>query len=326
MRAIPPWLARNRRPPLLDDSPMCSSVLVPLRRALLLSGLLLGAPEAVATSSYERAVELTTAVSSGDARHMEHLLDSGHEVNARTRDNSTTLHAAAEYGRLDMVRSLLEKGADPWLEDDAGLTARDVALVWGHRDVAALLEVAERSQSRPFILASTRGAPRLQRARATGPSDAAPLRESSAKATPTGPGRSGNVAQRAPGEFKSTGITPRGGTWTGDFASGTGRVRFTVDSSGRTLTGVELEGDIRCTRGGTGRAPVRGEWVDSRTREATFVIERGAFNGTFRDPKAGVQWHVQGHFLASGNAVGRVRIAARSGTCDTWGLEWTASP
>ncbi|MCP3144670.1 ankyrin repeat domain-containing protein [Pyxidicoccus xibeiensis] len=296
---------------------MSPSLHVRLRRtvlALLRCALLLGAPGAFATSGYERAVELTTAVSSGDATHMERLLDAGHDVNSRTSDNSTTLHAAAGYGRLDMVRRLLEKGADPLLEDDAGRTARDIARDWGHTDVVALLEVAERSQSRLLLRAHHHEPPpRLQRGvePRTAMAWSAPTRPAARREAGT------TTRQLAPRELRPTGVSPRGGMWTGRFAHGTGRVRFTLDSSGRTLSGVELEGTLRCAGGDTARASGRG---------ATFVIDRGAFNGTFHDVKAGVQWHVEGHFLATGNAVGQVRVRTRTGTCDTGPLRWTASP
>ena len=43
------------------------------------------------------------------------------------------------------------------------------------------------------------------------------------------------------------------------------------------------------------------------------------------DEKAGVHWHLQGQFVGATAARGKVRIGAHGSTCDTWGLQWTAT-
>ena len=55
------------------------------------------------------------------------LLERGADVNARDNDRSTPLHAAARYGRVDVVRVLLEHGANVGAEDKYGRTALQVA-------------------------------------------------------------------------------------------------------------------------------------------------------------------------------------------------------
>ncbi len=74
------------------------------------------------------------------------LLDAGADVNARRRDGMTALHTAAYRGHLDVIRLLLERGADASIAAHAdagphgGETARDTALSQGQTAAAALLQ------------------------------------------------------------------------------------------------------------------------------------------------------------------------------------------
>lgn len=55
------------------------------------------------------------------------LLDNGADVNKQTADKQTSLHGAAIKGNVDIVRMLLEKGADKTIIDKDGHTAYEVA-------------------------------------------------------------------------------------------------------------------------------------------------------------------------------------------------------
>ncbi|KAM5350649.1 hypothetical protein ACJ41O_007154 [Fusarium nematophilum] len=54
--------------------------------------------------------------------------------------NGTVLHTAAEDGKMDIVKHLIEKGADKDIKDRKGMTAAEVAEVVGHHEVARYLE------------------------------------------------------------------------------------------------------------------------------------------------------------------------------------------
>ncbi len=72
----------------------------------------------------------------------------GANINHRDEEGRTPLHWAAgvehekldRQNRLKMVNFLLESGADPTLKDDAGMTAAQIAVTFGHEDVAAVLQ------------------------------------------------------------------------------------------------------------------------------------------------------------------------------------------
>ena len=48
-------------------------------------------------------------------------------VNVQNGDGFTPLHVAAMWGREESVRELLERGADPEISDDEGMTPLDYA-------------------------------------------------------------------------------------------------------------------------------------------------------------------------------------------------------
>jgi ankyrin repeat protein len=68
------------------------------------------------------------------------LLDHGAEVDAQQHGGYTVLHAASMHGDEELVRLLLERGADPLLRTDDGRTAADFAREHGYAKVADLLD------------------------------------------------------------------------------------------------------------------------------------------------------------------------------------------
>jgi hypothetical protein len=61
----------------------------------------------------------------------------------------TPLHRAAELGKPDIVKYLLEQGADPLKLDSRGKTPRFWAEKNNHSQVASILNEAEDRQSNP---------------------------------------------------------------------------------------------------------------------------------------------------------------------------------
>jgi ankyrin repeat protein len=61
-------------------------------------------------------------IKSGNTAALSHALNEGFEVNTILKSKSTLLHVAAEYGKYDVVKLLVKKGADLNLQDKLGNT------------------------------------------------------------------------------------------------------------------------------------------------------------------------------------------------------------
>jgi hypothetical protein len=82
---------------------------------------------------------ITYAAAVGNLATVQAFLDRGVDVNARNRDGSTALHAAAVQGQVAVLRSLLEHGADPRIRNDFGHTALDDARSMKREEAVRLL-------------------------------------------------------------------------------------------------------------------------------------------------------------------------------------------
>lgn len=100
-----------------------------------------GAPlEVLARSAFASVRPLGTAAFSRDHESARALLEAGADANGRARRDFTPLHAAAKNGDGEMIRLLLDHGADPGLTFVDGRRAEDLAREAGHEDCARLLD------------------------------------------------------------------------------------------------------------------------------------------------------------------------------------------
>jgi ankyrin repeat protein len=70
---------------------------------------------------------------------LELLLQGGADVDLRTSDGWTPLHAAAAAGNMEIVKRLLRAGADAGARSRQGSTPADTARTTNHHDVAEFL-------------------------------------------------------------------------------------------------------------------------------------------------------------------------------------------
>lgn len=89
------------------------------------------------------------AASGGTEEHLRiasYLLENHAYIDATSPNGTTPLMMAAQYGSTDMVKLLLEEGADPTLKNRLGLTAVNFAQRVGRTETAAQLAAAIRKR------------------------------------------------------------------------------------------------------------------------------------------------------------------------------------
>lgn len=67
------------------------------------------------------------------------LIEADANVNAIQATGETPLHFAAQFGNIDLIVSLLEFGADTSIVNMQGLSAADLALEKGYREISEIL-------------------------------------------------------------------------------------------------------------------------------------------------------------------------------------------
>jgi len=109
-----------------------------LARSLAVATTLSLAP--AAGSADQKGDQLLAATRKGDVVGVNRLLDDGANVNARTRYDSTPLFFACDRGHLEIVRLLIERGADLNVKDNFyNATALGWAMNKKHDAIVALL-------------------------------------------------------------------------------------------------------------------------------------------------------------------------------------------
>jgi ankyrin repeat protein len=96
-------------------------------------------PDPIAAEEESKEKEKTTlhkAAEEGKAETVRSLLDQGEDVNSKNAGNKTALDLATSKGHLDVVRLLIEQGATVDSRDRFGWTPLHKALRYGHLEVS----------------------------------------------------------------------------------------------------------------------------------------------------------------------------------------------
>jgi len=82
---------------------------------------------------------LIRAAEDGRLELVRNLLEAGANPNAKSDGDVTVLMWAAARGHVEVVKALLESGVEPNAQTPKGRTAMDIATQEGNVDIAALL-------------------------------------------------------------------------------------------------------------------------------------------------------------------------------------------
>ena len=96
-------------------------------------------------------ISLTNAVQSGDEGAVTTLLAKGADVNETTGGGQTALILAVIFGHTNLVKLLVNAGADPQLRDNLGLNAIEWANRRGSREALEILTDTPESTAAPVI-------------------------------------------------------------------------------------------------------------------------------------------------------------------------------
>ncbi|HOJ99045.1 MAG: ankyrin repeat domain-containing protein [Treponemataceae bacterium] len=103
--------------------------------------LLIDAGAQVNLRSEDRgSTALMDAVSGGFYEIVEDLLEAGTDVNIKSKDDQTALVIAVGKGDPQLVKVLLEHGANPDIPDKLGLSARKYATLFHNQEILGLIE------------------------------------------------------------------------------------------------------------------------------------------------------------------------------------------
>ena len=95
------------------------------------------------------SLPLTNAVQSGDEQAVSAILANGADVNETTGGGQTALILAVIFGHTNLVKLLMNAGADPQLRDNLGLNALEWAQRRGLTEAAAILTNRHRQNTPP---------------------------------------------------------------------------------------------------------------------------------------------------------------------------------
>jgi uncharacterized protein len=99
-----------------------------------------GAPVDVRSTNAMTNTPLHAAIAGRKAELVKLLLEAGADANAQQYGGWRALHGAAQNGDRSIVESLLAHGADAEARAENQQTALDLALLKGHGDIVSLLE------------------------------------------------------------------------------------------------------------------------------------------------------------------------------------------
>ena len=120
-----------------DDSPVELASL--MGHSEIAQLMLKAAPVAPAQAEQAKVQSLDWAASNGDFQLAQTLIDQGVDVNAQSDDEDIPLHTAVIHGSLEVVKLLVNAGADPTIVNECGKNSLSLAIERGQTEIACWL-------------------------------------------------------------------------------------------------------------------------------------------------------------------------------------------
>ena len=74
-----------------------------------------------------------------DMSMLKKMLAAGVDIETKNKEGKTALMIAATFGYASIVQLLMSLGANPFVQDHNGYTARDLAKAWKRQNVLAII-------------------------------------------------------------------------------------------------------------------------------------------------------------------------------------------
>jgi ankyrin repeat protein len=100
------------------------------------------APKEINHSLYEGATPLCVAISKGEIDLVKKLIEYGADVNEKS-NGLTPLMIAARYNKVEIIKLLLANGASLKQKNEIGITALKYAVLSNANEAAAFLKLSE---------------------------------------------------------------------------------------------------------------------------------------------------------------------------------------
>jgi len=106
--------------------------------------------------SYKSSTSLTVAISKGDIEIVKKFIEGGTNVNKKL-NGMTPLMYAARYNKVDIIKYLLQKGADRDIKDSQGFTALKYAELSNAFEAIAILKSSSVYEQAKFSMVDDSG-------------------------------------------------------------------------------------------------------------------------------------------------------------------------
>lgn len=91
-------------------------------------------------SDLEKSEQIREAIKNNDVKKVKEIINSGFDVNSTNKIGDTPIIMATLFGTSEIVKILLDAGADPHTKSGTGLSAEEYAKIMNKKDILDLFK------------------------------------------------------------------------------------------------------------------------------------------------------------------------------------------